>query len=106
MVDPVEFGIHVAVVLLTFGAAVFAYLMSREVGRFRAWTLMIVGFLFLTERSFVLLLKQLGVDITFGSDVLSFFDQGLFPLLVALIFFVAMSELYRLFSKKLAGTPS
>jgi len=61
---------------------------------------MIVGFLFLTERSFVVVLKELGVDITFGSDVLAFFDQDLFPLLVALIFLVAMFDLHRLFPKK------
>ena len=100
MVDLVEVGIHVTIVLFTFGAALFAYSMSRQVGRFRAWTLMIVGFLFLTERSFVVVLKELGVDITFGSDVLAFFDQDLFPLLVALIFLVAMFDLHRLFPKK------
>lgn len=100
MVDLVELGIHVIVVLFTFGAAIFAYSMSREVGRFRAWTLMIVGFLFLTERSFVVVLKELGVDITFGSGVLAFFDQDLFPLLVALIFLVAMFDLHRVISKQ------
>src|SRR2546427_3234245 len=102
MVDVVELGIHVTIVVFTFGAALFAYSMSRQVGRFRAWTLMIVGFLFLTERSFVVVLKELGVDITFGSDVLAFFDQDLFPLLVALIFLVAMFDLHRLFPKKAA----
>ena len=100
MVDLVGLGIHVTVVLFTFGAAIFAYSMSREVGRFRAWTLMIVGFLFLTERSFVVVLKELGVDITFGSDVLAFLDQDLFPLLVALIFLVTMFDLHRVISKQ------
>jgi hypothetical protein len=102
MVDPVELGVHIAVVVLTFGAAIFAYNMSREIGRFRAWTLMIVGFLFLTERSFVIVLKELGVDITFGSNFLSFLDQDLFPLLVASIFLAAMYDLHQVFSKKAA----
>jgi hypothetical protein len=107
MVDLLELGIHVAATLLTFGAAIFAYSMSRQIGRFRAWTLMIVGFLFLTERSFVVVLKELGFDITFGSDVLAFLDQNLFPLLVALIFLVAMFDLHRVISKQAApSTPS
>jgi hypothetical protein len=102
MVDPVELGVHAAAVVLTFGAAIFAYSMSREIGRFRAWTLMIVGFLFLTERSFVVVLKEFGIDITFGSIFLSFLDQDLFPLLVALIFLVAMYDLHQVFTKKAA----
>jgi hypothetical protein len=102
MVDPTTLGIHVAAVLFTFGAAIFAFSMSREIGRFRAWTLMIVGFLFLTERSFVVVLKELGVDITFGSDFLTFLDQNFFPLLVSLIFLLAMYDLHQVFSKRAA----
>jgi hypothetical protein len=100
LVNPVELGVHVAAVVFIFGAAIFSYSMSREIGRFRAWTLMIVGFLFLTERSFVVVLKELGVDITFGSNFLNFLDQDLFPLLVAFIFLVAMYDLHQVFSRK------
>ncbi len=99
-------AIHVVAVFFTFGAAIFAYRLSTAVGRFRAWTLMIVGFLFLTERSFVGVLKELGFDITFGSEILSFLDQGLFPLLVSLIFLLATYDLTRVFLKQRRDSPT
>jgi len=98
--SPEILAILAVVVLIQLGAAFYAYRLTRLTGGFRAWWLLIIALLFLSERSFVAFLKALGIDITFNMPILAVLDQAVIPVTIALVILAAMYDLNKTFESK------